>query len=133
MSEPERRTTILVADDAEGQRLVLEMLLSVDGYEVVKVEDGREALEYLKDNTPDLAILDVKMPNLGGLEVCHRMKRIERLKDVPVLVLTAMRDEETMTHARMAHADAVIFKPLEGKDFREAVRGLLAGASSPLP
>ncbi len=133
MSETERRTTILVADDAEGQRLVLEMLLSVDGYEVVKVEDGREALEYLKDNTPDLAILDVKMPNLGGLEVCHRMKRIPRLKDVPVLVLTAMRDEETLTHARMAHADAVIFKPLEGKDFREAVRSMLAGASSPLP
>ncbi len=133
MSEPERRTTILVADDAEGQRLVLEMLLSVDGYEVVTVEDGRKALEYLKDNTPDLAILDVKMPNLGGLEVCHRMKRIERLKDVPVLVLTAMRDEETLTHARMAHADAVVFKPLEGKDFRETVRGLLAGASSPLP
>ncbi|HNQ99054.1 MAG TPA: response regulator [Trueperaceae bacterium] len=133
MSEPERKTTILVADDAEGQRMVLEMLLSVDGYEVVTVEDGKAALEYLKDHTPDLAILDVMMPHLSGLQVCHRMKRIPRLKDVPVLVLTAMRDEETLTHARMAHADGVVFKPLEGKDFRETVRNLLAGATMPLP
>ncbi len=134
MSKTEKQASILVADDAEGQRLVLEMLLSVDGYDVVTVGDGKEALEYLKEHTPDLAILDVRMPHMSGLDVCHRMKRIPRLKDVPVLILTALRDEETMTHARMAHADSVVFKPLEGKDFRATVRELLAGGSpAPLP
>jgi len=123
-----------VADDAEGQRLVLDMLLSVEGYDVVAVNDGKAALEYLKDNTPDLAILDYQMPHLTGAEVCHRMKRTPRLKDVPVIMLTAYRDESIVTHARMAHADSIVFKPLEGKDFRMTVRDLLASRSSgPLP
>lgn len=123
--------SILVADDLMGQRLILEMLLSIDGYDVVTVEDGKAALDYLRDHTPDLAILDVKMPYLSGIEVCGRMKRIPRLKDVPVIILTAMRDEETTASAKEHHADEVIRKPLEGKDFRETVRQLLNARAKP--
>lgn len=125
MSE-KRSASILVADDLAGQRLILEMLLSVDGYQVTTVEDGKAALDYLKDNTPDLAILDVKMPYLTGIEVCYRMKRIPRLKDVPVIILTALRDNETVRSAWESQADEVILKPLEGKDFRQTVKDLLA-------
>lgn len=117
--------SILVAEDLAGQRMVLDMLLSVEGYEVHMVEDGAEALEWLRDNTPDLAILDVRMPRLGGLEVCARMKRVSRLKDVPVLILTALKDAATLEASRMAAADAIIHKPLEGKDFRETIKSLL--------
>lgn len=105
--------------------MILEMLLSVDGYDVHLVEDGLEALEYLKDNTPDMAILDVKMPNVNGIEVCARMKRVSRLRHVPVVMLTALRDETTRTEIAVVRADALIYKPLEGKDFRETVRSLL--------
>src|SRR5690606_39897542 len=91
------------------------MLLSVEGYEVAMVEDGKAALEHLKDNTPDLAILDVKMPYLSGIEVCRRMKRIPRLKHVPVIILTALRDETTLRDAREQGADEVILKPLEDR------------------
>ncbi|NLG09653.1 MAG: response regulator [Deinococcales bacterium] len=104
------------------------MLLSVEGYEVAMVEDGKAALEHLKDNTPDLAILDVKMPYLSGIEVCRRMKRIPRLKHVPVIILTALRDETTLRDAREQGADEVILKPLEGKDFRETVKRLVAAS-----
>lgn len=130
VSDTTGKATILVADDIEGQRLLLEMLLSVDGYEIKTVSDGKEALEYLRDHTPDLAILDVKMPHVSGLQVCDRMKRIPRLRGVPVIVLTALRDEQTATEARMAQADRVVFKPLEGKDFRATVRELLASRSA---
>jgi DNA-binding response OmpR family regulator len=105
--------------------MVLDMLLSVDGYDVHLVEDGVEALEYLKEHTPDLAILDVRMPRLGGLEVCARMKRVSRLKDVPVMILTALKDEATLEASRLVAADAIVYKPLEGKDFRETVKALL--------
>lgn len=118
--------TILVADDLAGQRMVLEMLLSLDGYEVHSVEDGREALEYLQHNTPHLAILDVNMPHMTGIDVCDRMKRVPRLRDVPVIILTVMRDDRTTATARIAGADAIVMKPLEGKDFRAIVRDLLA-------
>lgn len=111
--------------------MVLEMLLSIDGYDVTTVEDGKAALEHLKQHTPSLAILDVKMPFMTGIEICGRMKRIPRLADVPVVILTALRDEGTMRAALEAKADAVILKPLEGKDFRETVRHLLMRGQTP--
>lgn len=116
---------VLAADDQEGQLVLIEMLLSIDGYDIATVQDGREALEWLAKNTPDLAILDVQMPFVDGIEICRRIKTIKRLKHVPVVVLTAMRDEGKLEAARMAGADAVIRKPLEGKDFRVTVRELI--------
>lgn len=124
-------STILVADDIAGQRMVLEMLLSLDGHAVHSVEDGKEALEYLQHNTPDLAILDVNMPNVSGIDVCDRMKRVPRLKDVPVIILTVLRDDRTDAMARMAGADTIIMKPLEGKDFRAIVSDLLRRQPAP--
>ena len=116
-----------MADDDEAFTVVVDMLLSADGHDVVKVVDGREALAWLKDHTPDLAILDVAMPHLDGIEVCSRMKRVRRLKDVPVIILTGLRDAATRASARQAKADALVIKPLEGKDFRALVRRVLAG------
>lgn len=107
------------------------MLLSLDGHAVHSVEDGKEALEYLQHNTPDLAILDVNMPNVSGIDVCDRMKRVPRLKDVPVIILTVLRDDRTDAMARMAGADTIIMKPLEGKDFRAIVSDLLRRQPAP--
>lgn len=106
------------------------MLLSVDGYDVVTVPDGKAALDYLKTNTPQLAILDVKMPYMSGIDVCARMKRIPRLKDIPVIILTALRDDATTRMAHQAKADLVVLKPLEGKDFRSTVRELLESTAA---
>lgn len=117
--------TILIADDENGQRVVLDMLLTLDGYNVVAKEDGRETLEYLQENTPDLIILDINMPQVSGIEVCNRIKRIRRFKDTPVIILTGLKDKRILTEARLARADRVIQKPLEGKDFRELIKDLL--------
>ncbi len=124
--------TILVAEDDVAFTVVVEMLLSVDGHDVVKVADGREALAWLKEHTPDLAILDVAMPHLSGIEVCSRMKRVRRLQDVPVIILTGLRDAATRELARQAKADALVLKPLEGKDFRTLVQRVLAGERQPI-
>ena len=80
---------VLVAEDNEGHRALVDMLLASEGYEVAMVEDGKAALDWLKEHTPDLAILDVAMPNLGGLEVAERIRRIGRLKDTKIVILTA--------------------------------------------
>lgn len=122
--------TILIADDQAGQRAVLDMLLSLDGYLVIAKEDGREAIEYLKENTPSLVILDVNMPHVNGIEICARIKRISRFNTVPVIILTSAKDENTLTSAKMAKADMVISKPLEGKDFRATVKELLDKAQA---
>ena len=119
--------TILVAEDETAFAVVVEMVLEADGYEVVTVADGREALAWLKEHTPSMAILDVNMPHMSGIDVCARMKRVNRLKDVPVVILTAHKDNNTRELARQAKADALIPKPLEGKDFRALVKAVLAG------
>lgn len=117
--------TILVADDQEGQRAVVDMLLSIDGYRVVTVDDGRQALEWLAKNTPDLAVLDVRMPHLDGIEICRRIRQVSRLRAVPVIMLTGLRDDATTDASKAAGANAVVHKPLEGKDFRATVRTLI--------
>lgn len=125
MVEQAKAPTILIADDQPGQRVILDMLLTLDGYEVVAKADGKETLEYLKGHTPSLMILDINMPYIDGVEICRRVRGIERLKHVPVIILTASKDEAVMTAAKMAKATAVVHKPLEGKDFRSLVKSLL--------
>lgn len=122
---------VLVADDNEGHRALVDLLLATEGYELAMVEDGKAALEWLKDHTPDLAILDVAMPNLGGLEVAERIRRIGRLKEVKIVILTALRDVQTREGARLAKVDALVMKPLEGKDFRDLIKRVLAGERQP--
>lgn len=121
----EEAPLVLVADDQEGQLVLIDMLLSVDGYRIALVRDGREALGWLSSNTPDLAILDIAMPFLDGIEICRRIKKITRLKEVPVVILTGIRDEGKLEAAHNAGADAMVLKPLEGKDFRGTIRELI--------
>lgn len=113
--------TILVADDEPAIRTMLEMILSSDGHDIVTVPDGRAALEYLKTNTPDAMVLDVKMPEIDGYEVCSRVKRVSRLSGTAVLLLTGFDDEQIRDQARLVGADDIVFKPLSGKSLRSRV------------
>lgn len=123
---------VLIAEDLESHRTLLDLVLASEGYELAMVEDGKAALEWLQTHTPDLVILDVNMPLLSGLEVAERIRRVTRLRDVKVILLTALRDAATREGARLAKADALIMKPLEGKDFRGIVRSVLAGERQPI-
>jgi CheY-like chemotaxis protein len=87
--------------------------------------DGREALAYLKTNTPNLIVIDVNMPILDGIEVCSRIKKLPRFKDIPVIVLTSMNDAQTRVRAIDANASEIVYKPLTGKNFLQTVQGLL--------
>jgi DNA-binding response OmpR family regulator len=121
-----KAATILVADDEPAIRTLLEVILTSDGYEVATAADGREVMGYLKENTPDLIILDVSMPYADGLELCARIKAISRFQATPVLILTAYGDERTRTAAQLARADGFVNKPLSGKNLRQTVRDLIA-------
>ncbi len=117
--------TILVADDEPAVRTLLEMILGSDGHTVISVADGKEALTYLKDNTPDLIVLDINMPFMSGLDVCSRVKRIKRFQNTPVVILTAMNDQRTRDAATGVKVDLFVNKPLTGKNFRKTVQDLL--------
>lgn len=117
--------TILVADDEPAIRTMLEVILSADGHEIVAVPDGKAALDYLRDHTPDALLLDVTMPQMDGFEVCSRVKQVRRLKGAPVLLLTALDDDRTRDQARLVGADDLVYKPLSGKNLRSRVKQLI--------
>ena len=123
---------ILIADDQLSQRMVLEAILSIK-HDVTLFSNGKEVLEYLKTHTPDLIILDVDMPYIDGIKVCERVKQVERLREVPVIILTASKDKDLKMLARFCRADAFVSKPLSGKDFTQTVEKFLALTSVKKP
>jgi len=116
----------LFADHCPGQCAILDMLLAADGHAVTTVAAGRAALHHLKHHTPDLVVLDATMPDISGLESYERLRRVSRLRAVPVLMLTAPNNEQAKAKASAAGASAVVSKPFSGKDIRALVRGLLS-------
>jgi len=121
---------LLVVDDDPDIRRLLEVIFT--RHEVVALGSAREALEYLRGQTPDLVILDVMMPEMDGLALLNRIRRVKRLKEVPVIVLTG-GGQEFLEPARMLGADLFLEKPLSGKKLNEAVEALLSRKGYLLP
>jgi two-component system NtrC family sensor kinase len=101
---------ILAVDDSETSLRELADLLRVDGYEVVLARSGEEALELLAVQPVDCILLDLIMPGIGGKETCKRMKNIAMVRDIPVIILTAVDDRDSMIQGLAAGADDYIAK-----------------------
>jgi DNA-binding response OmpR family regulator len=115
------RKTILICDDEPALRELIRASMD-DGYEFAEASDGIIAMELAREVSPDLVILDLMLPRLSGLEVLARMNEDERLKDVPVLVITAWN--ETREDVLSAGADEFVAKPFDPEDLRAAVNRL---------
>lgn len=96
------------------------------GHRVILKRTGPDALGWLRENTPDLLMLDVELEGAGGIDICYRTKKVSRLKEVPVALLFG--SGATARHrieAQMAKADALLSLPMARDAFREAVTDLL--------
>ena len=116
------RAQVLVADDDPRQAEVVRRYLSADGFEVVVVHDGREALDEARRLRPDLLILDVMMPGLDGLQVCRTLRQES---DVLVLMLTARATEDDLLLGLELGADDYLTKPFSPRELMARVRTLL--------
>lgn len=114
MASPGSPRTILVCDDNPAHVRLLELVLGAHNYEVVATSDGHEALTYLQSATPDAIVLDVQMPYMSGFDVARRVRRVNRLKGVPILFLTSLDDDETRREAGAIGAHALMSKPVSG-------------------
>jgi two-component system, OmpR family, response regulator MtrA len=120
MAEP----TILVCDDDEPLRELMKVTLGA-GYRFVEAVDGEAALAELARTRPDLALLDVMLPGYSGLDVLKAMRSDERLRDVPVIVVSAWQTPEDREAVIAAGADAFLAKPFELEDLSGMVQTLL--------
>lgn len=113
---------ILVADDNPAIVHLLSIMLTAWGYTAVITTDARGVLEYLQANTPDLLLIKGALPNLSGFEACSRIRRLRRLRSMPVVLLLEAHDEAGRVQARLVGANGILHKPLSG----EALRAMLA-------
>ena len=120
-----KKPRILCVDDEPSNLKLLEALLVPKGYEVVKAENGKEAIEKLEATECDLVLLDVMMPEMNGFEVCKRIKDTDRHGNTPVVMITALRSKEDRIRGIEAGAEDFISKPLDQTEVLARIKMLL--------
>ena len=120
-----KRNRILVVEDEESLLKLESILLSSKGYSVTGVMDGRSALEEVKANKPDLVILDIMLPEIDGFEVCRQIKEDPDIRHIPVLILTAKKNNQDMARGQQVGCDAYITKPFKSARVLDMVHELL--------
>ncbi|MBK7017952.1 MAG: response regulator [Sulfuritalea sp.] len=121
-------TKILIADDEPNIVISLEFLLKREGYEVVVAHDGVQALERVRAERPDLAILDVMMPNRNGFEVCQDLRQDPEFKTMRIMMLTAKGRDTEVSKGLALGADVYMTKPFATRDLLAKVKALLERA-----
>jgi CheY-like chemotaxis protein len=111
---------ILIADDEPRLRLLVRLSLEEDGCTVLEAGNGEEALRLVRDEKPDLVILDVAMPGIYGTEVCERLRSNPKTSRIPVILLTAHHEQKPTTQA-----DFWWTKPFSPVDLRRLVQRIL--------
>ena len=124
---------ILVVDDDPDIRDVLEALLEGEGFDVVLANDGEQALEAIKKESPDLMMLDLLMPVMDGFAVCKQLQdpRWSKWKNMPVLILTSVREEVSQRRYELEtglslNVDDYVEKPIDPDVVIDRVKKLLA-------
>ena len=111
MSGPAPRRRVLAVEDDPAIRELMRMHLVLAGLQVEEVADGREALERARAEVFDLIVLDLMLPTLDGITVCRAIRRDSENTDVPVLMLTARREESDKVVGLESGADDYLTKP----------------------
>jgi adenylate cyclase len=122
MNDPPR---ILIVDDNATNRDILDARLQAHGYLTLQACDGEEALIATRRHLPDLILLDVMMPKLGGIEVCRRIKGDADLPFTPIILVTAKSDTHDVVAGRDAGADEYLAKPIDQAALVARVRSML--------
>ncbi len=117
--------TILVADDEPYVLRSLEFILKKEGYRVLTATDGQEALEKIREERPDLVLLDIQMPRMDGNTVCQTLREAPATRDLHIIMITAKGQEVDRLQALESGADEFITKPYSPRKLVDRVREIL--------
>jgi len=112
---------ILAVDDSPTVLEMIRTILESGGYEVITAADGSEALNTARTEAPDLIVLDVMLPKLDGYKVCRLLKYDQKYQHIPIVMLTAKAEEQSMATGIRTGADQYLTKPIEPELLLETV------------
>ncbi len=118
------RSRVLIIEDERALTDVLVYNLQRDGYETIVTHDGQEGLRKAQTLLPDLILLDLMLPGLGGLDVCRELRAGERTRDIPIVMLTAKAEETDQVVGFKMGADDYVTKPFSVKVLLERIKAL---------
>lgn len=117
---------ILIADDDPLMRALLQHKLAAEGHQIFAAEHGGEVLDMIRDHAPDLIVLDAMMPVMDGFEVLRRLKAGVGMRDIPVIMLTALKREQDVVGGLQLGAADYLAKPFIPDELVQRIRRLLA-------
>lgn len=117
---------ILIVEDEESLLRLESILLTSKGYEVIGARNGRQALEAVQAERPDLVLLDIMLPEIDGFEVCRQIKSNPETGQIPVIMVTAKKAGDDMTRGEEVGADWYITKPFKSAMVIETIQRFLS-------
>ncbi|HEY8491462.1 MAG TPA: response regulator transcription factor [Dehalococcoidia bacterium] len=126
----QQRRTVLVVDDERRMVQMLRLNLEVEGYQVLTAYNGQQALDVVREQLPDLVLLDVMMPGMDGFQT---LERIRAVSTVPVIMLTVRSDEADRVRGLELGADDYVTKPFSSRELISRVRAVIRRAETPAP
>jgi DNA-binding response OmpR family regulator len=119
MTEKKR---VLVVDDEPHIVKLVKLSLGDKNYDIVGVTSGKEAISYVKDNTPDILVLDLMMPGVNGYEVCQSVRENPKTKGIPIIILSAKSQMLDKLNAIDVGADDYMCKPFDPDELARRIK-----------
>lgn len=122
--------SVLIVDDESMARTLLRLMLVRAGFNVSEAEDGYDALEKVRKNRPDIILLDVMMPGMDGFTVCEKLRSNSETSSLPIIMLSAKTDLDSINKGLRAGATVYLTKPISPEDLTRHVREVLENEKS---
>jgi len=119
MTEKLRR--ILIADDEDDIRIALKLMLKLSKYDTLEARNGQEAIDRIRQDKPDLVLMDLSLPLIDGLEATRQIRREAEFETLPIIIVSGYENQDTVDRVKECGGTGYISKPIEFDDLKQMI------------